>query len=58
MVTVVDSGALEEAMVKPEKYPNLIVRVAGYSAIFINLDKTVQQEILSRTLYEERNSGL
>lgn len=56
MVTVVDSGTLEDAIVHPEEYPNLIVRVAGYSAVFVNLDPTVQQEILSRTLYEERNS--
>ncbi len=58
MVTVVDSGALEDAMVNPEKYPDLIVRVAGYSAIFVNLDRTVQREILSRTLYDERNSRI
>ncbi|MGN1340070.1 MAG: pyruvate formate lyase family protein [Oscillospiraceae bacterium] len=56
MVTVVDSGALEDAMIHPEKYPNLIVRVAGYSAVFVNLDPTVQREILSRTMYDERNS--
>lgn len=56
MVTVVDSGALEDAIKHPEKYPNLIVRVAGYSAVFVNLDPTVQQEILSRTLYDEKNS--
>ncbi|MBB5182823.1 pyruvate formate lyase family protein [Catenisphaera adipataccumulans] len=53
MVTVVDKGALEDAMVHPEKYPDLIVRVAGYSAVFVNLDRTVQEELLSRTLYDE-----
>ena len=52
MVTVVDKGALEDAMVHPEKYPDLIVRVAGYSAVFVDLDPTVQREILSRTMYE------
>lgn len=55
MVTVVDSGALEDAVKNPEKYPDLIVRVAGYSAVFVDLDPSVQQEILSRTLYSERN---
>lgn len=55
MVTVVDSGVLEDAMVHPENYLDLIVRVAGYSAVFVNLDPSVQQEILSRTLYDERN---
>lgn len=53
MVTVVDKGALEDAMVHPEKYPDLIVRVAGYSAVFVNLDRSVQEELLSRTLYDE-----
>ena len=53
MVTVVDRGALEDAMVHPEKYPDLIVRVAGYSAVFVNLDRTVQEELLSRRLYGE-----
>lgn len=38
MVTVVDSGALENAVRNPEKYPDLIVRVAGYSAVFVDLD--------------------
>lgn len=58
MVTVVDSGALEDAIINPEKYPDLIVRVAGYSAVFVDLDPTVQHEILSRTLYDERNSRI
>ena len=53
MVTVVDKGELENAMVHPEKYPDLIVRVAGYSAVFVNLDRSVQEELLSRSLYEE-----
>ena len=35
-----------------EKYRSLIVRVAGYSAYFVGLDKTVQQDIIERT--EER----
>ena len=50
MVTVVDAGALEDAMVHPEKYPDLIVRVSGFSAVFVNLDKEVQKELVSRTL--------
>ena len=35
------------------KYPDLIVRVAGYSAVFVNLTKDVQDELLSRELYDE-----
>ena len=53
MVTVVDKGQLEDAIIHPEKYPDLIVRVAGYSAVFVNLDRTVQEELLSRSLYDE-----
>lgn len=52
MVTVVDRGALEDAVVHPEKYPDLIVRVSGFSAVFVNLRKETQQELLSRTLYD------
>ena len=52
MVTVVDRGELEDAMVHPEKYPDLIVRVAGFSAKFVELPRTVQEELLSRVLYD------
>ena len=52
MVTVVDRGVLEDAQIHPELYPDLIVRVAGYSAVFVNLGKDVQEELLSRTLYD------
>lgn len=56
MVTVVDSGVLEDAMAHPEKYPNLIVRVAGFSAVFVDLSPDIQKELLSRVLYDERKS--
>lgn len=52
MVTVVDRGELEDAMLHPEKYPDLIVRVAGFSAKFVELPRTVQEELLSRVLYD------
>lgn len=52
MVTVVDHGQLEDAQKHPEKYPDLIVRVAGYSAVFVNLTPDIQAELLSRTLYD------
>jgi pyruvate-formate lyase len=52
MVTVVDRGVLEDAVVHPELYPNLIVRVSGFSAVFVNLESDVQQELLSRSLYD------
>ncbi len=51
MLTVLNRYDLEQALVEPEKYKNLFVRVGGFSARFITLDRDVQQEILSRTLY-------
>ena len=52
MVTCVDPGELEDAMIHPENHRDLIVRVAGYSAVFVDLDKHVQEELLSRELYD------
>ena len=52
MVTVVDHGVLEDAHKHPENYPDLIVRVAGYSAVFVNLSPDIQAELLSRALYD------
>lgn len=51
MITVLNRGDLEQAMVHPEKYQNLIVRVGGFSARFVELSKDDQAELLSRTLY-------
>jgi formate C-acetyltransferase len=42
---------LKEAQKNPEKYSNLVVRVAGFSAYFIGLDESVQDEIISRTTH-------
>lgn len=52
MVTVVDKGQLEDAQVHPERYPDLLVRVAGYSAVFVDLPRDVQDEVISRTLWD------
>ena len=51
MITVLGRGELEDAMQHPEAYKNLLVRVGGFSARFVELDKNVQLELLSRTLY-------
>lgn len=53
MVTVVDKGVLEDAVEHPEKYPDLIVRVSGFSARFVDLSPQIQQELLSRVLYDK-----
>jgi formate C-acetyltransferase len=46
---VVDKKVLEDARNHAEKYQDLIVRVAGYSAFFVTLDKDVQTDIMMRT---------
>lgn len=53
MVTVVGRGVLEDAVKHPENYKDLIVRVSGFSAVFINLESDIQQELMSRMLYDE-----
>ena len=46
---VVSAATLREAQVNPDKYRHLVVRVAGYSAHFVELDRELQNEIISRT---------
>jgi pyruvate formate-lyase/glycerol dehydratase family glycyl radical enzyme len=46
---VVDKNTLVEAKKDPEKYPKLVVRVAGFSAYFIDLAPGVQDQIIQRT---------
>ncbi len=46
---VVDKKTLREAQKHPEQYRNLIVRVAGYSAHFTELNRSIQEEIIHRT---------
>ena len=45
-----DNETLLEAQKHPEQYRDLVVRVAGYSAFFVELCKDVQDEIISRTV--------
>lgn len=46
----IDNATLVKAQKCPEQYRDLIVRVAGYSAFFVELCKDVQDEIISRTV--------
>ncbi len=46
---VVDSKTLLEAQANPEKYTDLIVRVAGYSDYFVDIGRELQDEIIART---------
>jgi formate C-acetyltransferase len=49
---ILDKTKLLEAKTNPEKYPDLIVRPAGYSIRFIALNPMVQDEIISRMNYQ------
>jgi pyruvate-formate lyase len=49
---VVDSKTLLAAQLNPEEYKDLVVRVAGYSALFVTLDKATQDDIIQRTEYD------
>jgi pyruvate-formate lyase len=46
---VVGAETLHEAQKQPENYRDLVVRVAGFSAYFVQLSKQVQDEIIART---------
>ena len=49
---VVDEKTLRAAKERPEDYRNLLVRVAGYSDYFVDLDERHQDEIIARTAHE------
>ncbi|QBN17854.1 pyruvate formate lyase family protein [Flavobacterium nackdongense] len=51
MITVINRGDLESALVEPEKHQDLFVRIGGFSARYIDLPRDVQLEILSRVTY-------
>lgn len=46
----IDNETLKLAQENPEEYRDLMMRVAGYSAFFVELCKDVQDEIISRTM--------
>lgn len=48
---IVDSDMLRDAQEHPENYRDLIVRVAGFSAYWVELAKPIQDEIIARTEY-------
>ena len=50
-ISVVNKDDLEAALKEPEKYPHVLVRLGGWTARFIDLDRNIQEEIVERTLY-------
>ena len=50
MITAVNRNDLESALSEPGKYSNLLVRVGGFCARYVELSREVQEDILARTL--------
>ena len=46
---VVNKETLLDAQAHPENYKTLVVRVAGYSALFTTLSRSLQDDIINRT---------
>ena len=55
-INSVSRDMLKDAMKHPENYQNLVVRVSGFSAYFVNLDRSVQLDILKRTEHDDTES--
>ncbi|WP_052282176.1 formate C-acetyltransferase [Kluyvera genomosp. 1] len=49
---VVNAETLREAQQRPQDYAGLVVRVAGYSAFFVELSKEIQDDIIRRTAHQ------
>ena len=49
---IVDSDTLRKAQAAPDDYRDLLVRVAGYSDYFVDLDEYHQEEIIARTEHD------
>ena len=49
---IVDSATLRQAQQAPDDYRDLLVRVAGYSDYFVDLDVDHQEEIIARTQHD------
>ena len=45
---VVDTDTLRAAQVDPNEYRDLVVRIAGYSAYFVELGRDLQNDIIAR----------
>lgn len=48
---VVSSETLKDAMAHPENYQNLMVRISGYNAYFVTLNRDMQMELIERAEY-------
>ena len=51
-MNVVTSDLLRDAMAYPENYRNLLVRISGYNAYFVTLNRDLQMELIERAEYK------
>ena len=51
-INAVGKEVLLDAQEHPEQYPDLLVRVAGYSDYFVHLNRNMQEEVIARTEHE------
>ena len=51
-INVIDKDVLERAVMSPEEYRDLVVRIGGYSDYFVTLSHEMQQEVILRTTHE------
>jgi pyruvate-formate lyase len=51
IVNFLNREELAAAIAEPEKHMDLVIRVTGYSARFVQLSPEIQEEVLLRTVY-------
>lgn len=47
-INMISPEVLQDAQKNPDQYPNLLIRVTGYNAYFVNLGRAMQDEIIRR----------
>jgi formate C-acetyltransferase len=47
-LSIADTAELRDAQAHPENYPDLMVRVTGYSAVFVDMCRKAQDDIICR----------
>ena len=52
-INILDAETQQDALRNPENYRDLLVRIGGYTDYFTGLSPQMQQEVISRTLYQE-----